>query len=106
MSEETSLSQQQPGPFRASRRTFLRGAGLGAGATVLGAAAVAAGSNVAFAAPAAPQEAEPQDGAALSGSLVAHVSDVAAGRIVLMLDGREVVVTDRSLAQTLARKAR
>jgi hypothetical protein len=89
----------------ASRRTFLRGAGIGAGASVLGAAALASAPAPAWGAT-SPEPVPEDDGGEPDGTLVAYVSDVATGRISLLRDGHEVVVTDRALARRLARKAR
>ena len=100
------MSEEAEGRVPASRRTFLRGVGLGAGASVLGAAFMAAGSPSAQASPATAHETPTTDEPALDGSLVAHVSDIRSGRIVLLVEGREVVVTDPALTRSLARKAR
>jgi hypothetical protein len=99
------MSDETPQRGRASRRTFLRGAGIGAGATVVGAALVAAGIEPAAAATETAEK-EGSAGPRLEGSLVAHVSDLGSGRMSLLFDGHEVVVTDPALARALARKAR
>ena len=82
-----------------SRRTFLVGAGVAAAATaaavVPGGAALAAGG----AASSGPE------GEANTDTLVAYVKDAKSGRISVMSGDREVVVTDRKLAQKLARLA-
>ena len=76
------------------RRSFLAGAGAGAVATA------AAGPGVA--APGALSRASSR----AAGPLVAHVSDAAAGRIVLYVGTEEVVVTDHDLVRRLNRAAR
>jgi hypothetical protein len=73
---------------------------------VLGAAAIAAGSPAAQASTESSTATPATDEPGLEGSLVAHVSDIRTGRIVVMVGGREVVVTDRALTASLARKAR
>jgi len=100
MSEEAERSAP------ASRRTFLRGVGLGAGASVLGAAVIAAGSPAAQASTEPASQIPVNDEPALEGSLVAHVSDIRSGRIAILVEGREIVVTDPALTRSLARKAR
>jgi hypothetical protein len=74
----------------ATRRGFLTTAGL----TTAGAAAVLASG--------APAEAEPVLPAGASGDLVAYVRDVRRGELVLMIEGREVVVVDKRLVTRLA----
>lgn len=84
-----------------SRRTVLRGAG--AAAAVATAAALVPGTASAMAA-ALPEGVEPQgDGA--PGEVVVYVRDARTGEITVMSGDREVVVTDRRLAQRLARLA-
>jgi hypothetical protein len=79
-----------------SRRTFLRGAGAAAAVTATGvgagAALVATGDAAA-------------GGDTKGGSLVAYVQDARSGRISVMSGEREVLVTDKALAQRLARLA-
>ena len=84
-----------------SRRSFLLA---GAGSVAAGAGALTGGAAVVggLAAGAAAQDGPLDE---LTGSLVAYVSDVAAGEITLMVDDRETVVTDLQLARTLARLA-
>ena len=74
-----------------TRRGFLRTAGL----TTAG-AAVLAGAGAAEA------EAEPALPADARGDLVAYVRDVRKGELVLMIEGREVVVVDKRLVTRLA----
>lgn len=78
-----------------TRRTFLAMAGAGAavGAT---AAALPAGA----AAPAAEDLRLPSDA---EGAMAAYIHDVTKGELTLMIDGREVVVTDKELVARLAR---
>ncbi len=86
-----------------SRRSFLMA---GAGSVAAGAGALTGGVAV-VGALAGAGGAATQDGPLdeLVGSVVAYVSDVAAGEITLMVDDRETVVTDAQLARTLARLA-
>jgi len=72
-----------------TRRGFLTAAGL----TTAG-AAVLAGAGPAEAEPVLPRDA--------SGDLVAYVRDVRKGELVLMIEGREVVVVDKRLVTRLA----
>ena len=84
-----------------SRRTVLRGAG--AAAAVAAAAVVVPGGATAMAA------AQSGDGSvqgdAVTGEVVVYVRDASTGEITVMSGDREVVVTDRRLAQRLARLA-
>jgi len=100
------MSEEAERHVPASRRTFLRGVGLGAGASVLGAAVLAASSPAAQASTETTSQTPVSDEPALEGSLVAHISDIRSGRIAILVDGREVVVTDPALTRSLARKAR
>jgi hypothetical protein len=75
-----------------SRRTFLTTAGLTAAA---GVAAVAAPSAVA-----AEDESIPANA---HGAMAAYIHDVRKGEVALMIEGREVVVTDKRLVARLAR---
>ena len=88
-----------------SRRTFLRGAGVVAGAATA-TALIPAGSALAGrpdAGASAPNDVEQAE--ATTGSLVAYVKDARTGQISVLSGDREVVVTDRKLAQRLARLA-
>jgi hypothetical protein len=76
-----------------SRRTFLRTAGL---STAAGMAAVVAPS----AADAAEETALPSNA---RGPMAAYIHDVRKGEVALMIEGREVVVTDKRLVARLAR---
>lgn len=78
----------------ATRRRFLAVAGAG---TVAGIAAIAAPN-----AAATPDEHEslPPDAA---GAMAAYVHDVKKAQVVVMVEGREVVVTDKQLVARLAR---
>ena len=78
----------------ASRRGFLAMAGAGAAA-----AGVAAVSTPASAAPV-----KAHQGTHVEGSLVAHVRDVKTGQVSVMVEGREVVVTDHALVAHLTSK--
>ena len=93
---------EPPASTPASRRSFLLGAG--AGATALTAAALASGSAAAAATRADADSAD--DASAPDGAVVAFVRDAKSGRVTLMTDGHEVVITDHALARTIARKAR
>jgi len=85
-----------------NRRTFLKTAGVGAAAA--GAAALAPGAVSASmgekAAPSAP-EATPLPAAA-AGSMVAYIHDVSNGQLSVMVEGREITVTDHQLVAKLA----
>jgi hypothetical protein len=82
-----------------SRRTFLTGTGAAAlGAVALTTAGPAAAAPTEGATSSAP-------GVASHEPVVAYVTDVAAGRITVMRGDDEVVVTDRALAQRIARQA-
>lgn len=78
-----------------TRRNFLAAAGAG---TVAGVAAVA----VPQVAAASPEETEtlPPDAA---GAMAAYIHDVRKGEVLVMVEGREVVFTDRKLVARLAR---
>jgi hypothetical protein len=77
----------------ATRRGFLAAAGLG---TAAGVTAVAVGSIDADAAP------EPGLPADAEGAMAAYIHDVRKGEVALMIEGREVVVTDKRLVARLA----
>ncbi len=105
MTSETNPSAAKPGDEpdagrRASRRTFLTGAG----AAAAGVGAVAAGLVGASPADAAVRDETERSGEAQP--IVAYVSDPATGEITLMSGEREVTVTDHRLAQAFARKVR
>jgi hypothetical protein len=76
-----------------TRRAFLALAGAG---TVSGAAALAAPS-----AGAAPADTETLPPGA-QGAMAAYIRDVRRGEVVVMVEGREVVLTDRRLVARLA----
>ena len=88
-----------------NRRTVLRGAGIGVAAV----AASVMVPNAAFAA--SPGGAGGSSREADTGpepqtrTLVVHVKDAARGEMTVMAGDREVAVTDRKLAQRLARLA-
>jgi hypothetical protein len=73
-----------------ARRKFLTTAGL---TTAAGVATLSASG---------PAEAEATLPADARGDLVAYVRDVRKGELVLMIEGREVVVTDKRLVTRLA----
>jgi hypothetical protein len=77
-----------------TRRTFLAVAGAG---TVAGVAAVAAPSaaNGAVESEALPRGAQ--------GAMAAYIHDVHRGEVLVMVEGREVIVTDHRLVARLAR---
>ncbi len=87
----------------ANRRGFLKIAG--AGAAAAGAASLVPASQSAALAGAGartgPVSAAPLPAAA-SGSMVAYVDDVSRGELAVMIEGREVVVTDHDLVARLA----
>ena len=78
-----------------NRRGFLKYAG--AGVALAGAAVVVPSAASADAAPA--EVKLPSDAA---GSLVAYVTDVHSGKVALMVEGREVTVTDHQLVARIA----
>ena len=88
-----------------NRRTVLRGAGIGIAAV----AASAMVPNAAFAATSGgsggsgPEADTGSD--AQTRTLVVHVKDATRGELTVMAGDREVAVTDRKLAQRLARLA-
>lgn len=84
-----------------SRRIFLAAAG----STAAAAAAVAAAPG-ALGAPATPAGPRPDDSAPDGEPLVAHVEDVASGRISILFGEEEVVVQDADLVRRLTRAAR
>ena len=81
-----------------SRRTFLRSASLGAAAA--GVAAVGATAAVPAGSAAAAEPAS--SGPAHAGPFVAWVKDVRSGDVVVLVDDREIVHHDPSLARRLA----
>ena len=87
----------------ANRRGFLKIAG--AGAAAAGAASLTP-SAVSMAATVTPATHRANPTAALpkaaTGSMVAYVHDVAKGEIAVMVEGREVIVTDHELIAKLA----
>jgi DMSO/TMAO reductase YedYZ molybdopterin-dependent catalytic subunit len=83
-----------------TRRTFLVGAGVAAAAATA-AAVVPGGAALAGDADSTSGPA----GEANTDTLVAYVKDAKSGRISVLSGDREVVVTDRKLAQKLARLA-
>ncbi len=84
-----------------SRRNFLRGAGVAA-AGVTAAAMIPAGAALATGSSASDDT--PADDASTD-TLVVYVKDAKSGRVSVMSGDREVVVTDRNLAQKLAHLA-
>lgn len=81
-----------------SRRGFLKYAGVGAAA--VGAAAVVPTALAGSANAAEPDEKMP---AGANGALLAHVPDVHGDEMVVMVEGREVVIHDKKLITRLAR---
>jgi len=79
-----------------SRRSLLLAAGAGS---------VALGSGVALVGPAGAASPSGSSTGSESGRIVAYVSDVASGEITVMRGDSETVVTDVSLARSLARLA-
>jgi hypothetical protein len=77
-----------------TRRGFLAVAGVGAAAGV--AVAVAPGAGAATA------KSEDTLPAGASGSMAAYIHDLRLGQVALMIEGHEVVVTDRPLVARLA----
>ena len=85
-----------------SRRGFIKVAGVGV-ATGVGAAALPGGSAVAAAPPAAAVVPANSAHPGATGSLVAHVKDLSAGKISLLVGSSEFHVTDRTLVAALAK---
>jgi hypothetical protein len=79
----------------ASRRNFLAVAGLGAAAGAVAVAAPAAGAST-------PSE-NLTVPSGLAGSMAAYIHDVKKGEVALLVEGHEVIVTDRQLVARLAR---
>lgn len=86
-----------------NRRAFFKTAGVGA-AAVGAAALVKPAVSVAGAATPAARHAAPDLAlpAAASGSMVAYIQDVSNGQVSVMVEGREVTVTDHQLVAKLA----
>lgn len=94
----------------ADRRTFFKIAGTGmvaAGGVALIPSAVAPVAGLAVAAPAAASggvaPAAGSDHVHADGALVAFVGDVTRGEVVVMVEGREVVITDHAVVAALSR---
>ncbi|HLY33818.1 MAG TPA: twin-arginine translocation signal domain-containing protein [Jatrophihabitantaceae bacterium] len=79
----------------ATRRNFLTVAGLG---TVAGVAAVVSSPSAG-----AVQAAEVTLPSDAEGAMAAYIHDVTKGEVALMVEGREVIVTDKQLVARLAR---
>ncbi len=85
-----------------NRRTFFKTAGVGA-AAVGAAALVPAGISATTSEKAANTVAAPVAlPAGASGSMVAYIHDVSKGEVSVMVEGREVTVTDHQLVAKLA----
>ena len=88
----------------ANRRTFIKTAS--AGAAAAGAVALVPGATAATVAAQTPAAATPVAEVALpagaSGAMVAYVKDVASGEVSVMVEGREVTVTDHQLVARIA----
>lgn len=87
-----------------NRRAFFKTAGVGAAAVGAAALVKPAVSVAGAAAPAARPAAAPDLAlpAAASGSMVAYIQDVSNGQVSVMVEGREVTVTDHQLVAKLA----
>lgn len=88
-----------------NRRAFFKTAGVGAAAVGAAALVKPAVSVAGAAAPtAAPAVARPDLAlpAAATGSMVAYIQDVSNGQVSVMVEGREVTVTDHQLVAKLA----
>lgn len=84
------------------RRRFLRAAGLtGIGVAAVGGLGIGAGT--AFAGAGASGGAAQQPAADGAGSMVAYVHDAATGEVAMMVEGREVIVTDPGLVAAMRR---
>ena len=90
----------------ADRRTFFKIAGTGmvaAGGVALIPAVAGPVAGVAVAAPAGAAGAAAAAEVNADGALVAFVGDVTSDEIVVMVEGREVVITDRAVVAALSR---
>lgn len=85
-----------------TRRGFLSMAAA-AGAAAAGVAAVGTSSRTTHGAAAPGPVPASDDLGDAQGSLVAYVHDLSTGELTFMLDGHEVVVTDRALVARLAK---
>lgn len=87
-----------------NRRAFFKTAGVGAAA--VGVAALVRPTTT-MAGAAAPTTgiaaAEASSAPAATGSMVAYIEDASSGRISVMVEGREVTVTDHQLVASLSR---
>lgn len=83
-----------------NRRNFLRTAG--AGAAAVGAAALTPAVVSTAAAPAPARDKPLELPAAAAGSMVAYIHDVSNGEVSVMVEGREVTITDHQLVAKLA----
>jgi hypothetical protein len=84
-----------------SRRGFLKVAGVGAAAAGVAALAPAAAAT-AGAGPKVAPAAAPKLPAAATGSMVAYIDDVTTGEVSVMVEGREVTITDHQMVAKLA----
>jgi hypothetical protein len=90
-----------------SRRKFLAAAGAGAaGVAAVGIAGTTGASALGSSAPAGPTATSPQLPKDASGSLVAYVTDVRAGRVSLLVGENRVEINDHDLVARLAQAAR
>jgi hypothetical protein len=85
-----------------TRRSVLKGVGATAAVVTAG---VLVPPSASAATPPSSSTDEPGREPATTTTLVAHVSDASAGEITVLAGDREVKVTDRPLAQRLARLA-
>lgn len=87
----------------ANRRNFLKTAGVGAAAVGTAALVPVAAATSTEGAKAATVETPALDlPVAASGSMVAYVHDVTKGEVSVMVEGREVTITDHQLVAKLA----
>lgn len=82
------------------RRSFLRTASVGAAAVGAAALTPTVVSTAAASAPAGEKRTELP--AAAAGSMVAYIHDVSTGEVSVMVEGREVTITDHQLVAKLA----
>lgn len=82
--------------FDSPRRGFLKvaGAGVAAAGAAVAVPALGRGSSA---------TAKPTVPASASGAVVAHIADVHGSELSVMVEGREVLITDRDLVARLAR---
>lgn len=85
-----------------NRRAFFKTAGVGAAAVGAAALTKSTVSVAGQAVPTAARAAAPELPNAATGSMVAYIQDVSNGQVSVMVEGREVTITDHRLVAQLA----